>query len=81
MNKRFKKRTFGRKRDLREALMCSLARSFIIHEKIKTTEAKARELRPFIEKMVTKSKDDTLHSRRVLLSKMKNDNESVVKTS
>jgi len=59
-------RKFGRPRNQRKALMRSLAYALILHEKIQTTEAKAKELRPYIEKMVTRSKVDTLSNRRIL---------------
>ncbi len=67
------KRRFGRKRDQRRALFASLARALILNEKIKTTEAKAKELRPFIEKLVTKGKEDSLHSRRILAARLSDD--------
>ncbi|MDD5043291.1 MAG: 50S ribosomal protein L17 [Patescibacteria group bacterium] len=52
----------------RGALLRSLATSFILYEKIKTTEAKAKALRPFVEKLITKGKRNNLTVRRELLS-------------
>ncbi len=63
-------RKFGRVRRQRTALLRSLAVSLIDNEKIKTTEAKAKELRPFIEKLITKSKEDSVPVRRLLISKL-----------
>ncbi len=63
-------RKFGRERKVREGLMKSLALSLILKGKIKTTDAKARSLRPFVEKMVTKGKKETLASRRELVSEV-----------
>ncbi len=57
----------GRKKAPREAMLRSLATSFIIYEKIRTTEAKARVLRPIAEKLITTAKKDTLHNRRQVL--------------
>jgi len=66
MNKAKRGKKFGRKRDERTALMRSLAQALVLHEKITTTEAKARELRGYIEKIVTKSGKGTLNSRRMI---------------
>jgi large subunit ribosomal protein L17 len=50
--------------------MRSLMRSFVLEGKIQTTEAKAKELRPSIEKLVTRGKSATLANRRVLISQL-----------
>jgi len=63
-------RKFGRTKDVRNALIRSLARSLIIKGKIKTTEAKAKELRPFIEKLVTRGRDGGVISRRIINSRL-----------
>lgn len=65
-----KGRKFGRERKVRRALMKSLAVNLIRWEKIKTTEPKAKELRPFIEKFITKAKEDTLANRRLAISRI-----------
>lgn len=59
-----KARTFGRPSNQRRALLRSLARSLVMHERISTTEAKAKALRPFVERLVTYAKENTLASRR-----------------
>ena len=70
-----KGRKFGRVRKVRTALMRSLARALVLNGKIETTVAKAKELRPFVEKLVTLSKKDTVASRRLVESRMGNDKE------
>lgn len=57
---------FGREKDQRNALMKSLALALVEREKIQTTTAKAKALRPFVEKMITKGKNATLANRRLL---------------
>lgn len=65
-----KQRTFGRKSNVRLALMRSLARSLVKYEKIVTTEAKAKELRPFIESLVTKAAGEGVATRRLVSSRL-----------
>lgn len=65
-----KNKKFGRVRKQRTALMVSLARSLILHDKIQTTEAKAKALRPFIEKLITKSKDGSMAVRGLISSRL-----------
>lgn len=62
----------GREKSGRTALLCSLAESLIIHGSIQTTEAKAKALRPFIEKLITIARENTLSSRRIVLSRLGN---------
>lgn len=67
MRKRKRKRKFSRKRDQRKALLKGLATSLFLKEKIRTTEAKAKESRSIAEKFITRAKKGDLHSRRILL--------------
>jgi large subunit ribosomal protein L17 len=66
------KRKFGRKANVRRGFIRSLAVALLTHEKITTTEARAKELRPYIEKMVTKAKGDTLAVRRMICARLGN---------
>jgi len=66
MNKQKKGRKFNRKTDQRRALLKTLATSLILKGKIKTTEAKAKELSPFIEKRITKAKNGGVATMRYL---------------
>ena len=65
-------RTFGRNSSRRKALFQALAISLIEHEGIKTTLPKAKELRSFIEPLITLAKDDSLSNRRLAFSKIRN---------
>ena len=67
-----KGRTLGRNSAKRKALFQSLAISLIEHEGIKTTLAKAKELRLFIEPLITLSKNDSVSNRRIAFSKIRN---------
>ena len=60
-------RSLRRTSEQKLALMRSLATSLIEHGAIQTTEAKAKELRPFVEKLITKAKSGTLHDRRLAI--------------
>lgn len=62
----------GRTTAHRKALLANLAISLIMHKRISTTLAKARELRKFLEPLITKSKADSTHSRRVVFSYLQN---------
>lgn len=63
-------RKFGRETGQRRALLRSLAEALIKKGKIQTTEAKAKELRPFVEKLVTLARKNTLASRRLVISRL-----------
>ena len=65
-------RTFGRNSSRRKALFQALAISLIAHEGIKTTLPKAKELRSFIEPLITLAKDDSISNRRLAFSKIRN---------
>ena len=69
MKKLKKGRKFHRKASQRKALLKSLATSLILKERIKTTEAKAKEVRSLVEKAVSRAKKNNLESRRQLSRK------------
>lgn len=61
----------GRKSGHRKALLANLSCSLIQHKRITTTLAKAKALRSYVEPLITKSKDDSTHSRRIVFSYLK----------
>ena len=62
----------SRKSGHRKALLSNMAGSLILHKRIETTLAKAKALRVYVEPLLTKSKEDTMHSRRVVFQYLKN---------
>ena len=66
MKKKKQGRKFSRKKDQRKALLKSQARALFLHEHIKTTQAKAKELSSFAEKLITRAKKGDLASRRII---------------
>lgn len=62
-----KNRKLSRQRDQRAALLNGLARNFFSKGRMRTTQAKAKEIKPIVEKMITKAKKGDLASRRMLL--------------
>ena len=62
----------GRKSGHRKALLANMACSLIEHKRIETTVAKAKALKMYVEPLITKSKDDSTHSRRTVFSYLKN---------
>ena len=69
-NKKFNH--LGRKHSHRKAMLANMAISLIMHKRITTTLPKARALRVYVEPLITKSKEDTTHSRRVVFSYLQN---------
>jgi large subunit ribosomal protein L17 len=61
----------GRTSSHRKAMLSNMATSLILHKRITTTTAKAKALRTFVEPLITKSKEDSTHSRRVVFSYLK----------
>lgn len=64
----YKGRKFGRERDQRQALLRGLADSLVLNETVETTLPKAKELSRYTEKLITKAKQGSLHSRRQVIS-------------
>src|SRR6476469_731360 len=64
----YKGRKFGRERDQRNALIKGLAESLVKYESIETTLPKAKEVVPYVEKLITKAKKGDLHNRRQVIS-------------
>jgi large subunit ribosomal protein L17 len=62
----------GRKTAHRKSMLANMACSLIEHKRINTTEAKAKALRQYVEPLITKSKSDTTHNRRIVFSILKN---------
>jgi large subunit ribosomal protein L17 len=67
-----KNRKFGRKANVRRGFIRSLAIAMLTYEHIKTTEARAKELRPYIEKLITKAKQGDVASRRLIRARLGN---------
>ena len=70
MRHKKKGRKLGRKIGNRKALLMNLACQLITHKKIKTTDPKAKELRSFIEPLITLARKNNLHSRRLVIKKL-----------
>jgi large subunit ribosomal protein L17 len=66
----YKGKKFNRERDQRRALIKGLADSLIKYESIETTVVKAKEIVPYVEKLITKAKKGDLHNRRQVISKL-----------
>ncbi len=62
----------GRTSSHRKAMLSNLASSLILHKRITTTVAKAKALRMYVEPLITKAKDDSTHSRRIVFSFLQN---------
>src|SRR5699024_2231158 len=67
-----KTKQLSRSTSHRNAMMANMACSLIEHKRINTTKTKAKALRVYIEPLITKSKEDTTHNRRMVFSKLKN---------
>lgn len=63
-------RKFGRNTNQRKALFRGLAASLILNDRISTTEAKAKNIRPMVEKLVTIAREDTEHHRRLVMARI-----------
>lgn len=70
-------RKFGRETGQRQAFLRSLISSLIVREKIRTTQARAKEIRPLIEKMITRAKNPTLANIRLLSARLGTEDKKV----
>ena len=70
MRHRVAGRKFGRNTNQRKALLRNLAVSLILNERITTTDAKAKTIRPVVEKLVTMARDDSEHHRRLVMARL-----------
>ncbi len=66
----YKGRKFGRETDQRRALIKGLADSLVLHESIETTLPKAKEIVPYVERLITKAKKGDLHNRRQVIASL-----------
>ena len=71
-------RKLSRRKEHRESMLANLAASLVKAGRVKTTDAKAKEVRPFVERLVTFAKRGDLHARRIVLSRLR-DGEAVKK--
>ena len=72
-------RKLGRTNKHRRSMLANLTRDLIMNERIETTETRAKEVRKFVDKMITYGKDGSLVSRRKALAFLHNDNDAVKK--
>src|SRR5690554_7467827 len=72
MRHRKKFNHLGRTSSHRKAMLSNMAASLIVHKRIKTTVAKAKALRMYVEPLINRSKEDTTHSRRIVFSYLQN---------
>ncbi len=64
-------RKLSRRKDHRTAMLANLAASLIMNDRVKTTDAKAKEVRPFVERMITFAKRGDIHARRIVLARLR----------
>ena len=77
MRHKVRGKKLGRRKEHRAALLCNLSKSIVAHGRVVTTLAKAKAVRPVLEKLITRGKNSSLHSRRLLLSFFRGDDVAV----